>query len=68
MIMTQERQILKGQAHLDEMVVFVRKAAMDGRPIDEVERSLWQSFLALGHTLLSSYVWRVLGQAMWATR
>jgi hypothetical protein len=56
MIMTQERQILKGQAQLDEMATFVRKAAKDGRPIDEVERSLWQSLLALGHTLMSSYV------------
>lgn len=56
MIMTQERKILKGQAQLDEMVAFVRQAAKDGRPIDAVERSLWQSLLALGHTLLGSYV------------
>lgn len=56
MIMTQERMILKGQAQLDQMVGFVRKAAKDGRPIDEVERSLWQSLLALGRTMLTSYV------------
>ena len=56
MIMTQERMILKGQAQLDEMTAFVRKAAKDGRPIDQVERSLWQSLLRLGHSLLSSYV------------
>lgn len=56
MIMTQERMILKGQAQFDEMVSFVRKAAKDGRPIDQVERSLWQSLLRLGHSLLSSYV------------
>ena len=56
MIMTQERMILKGQGQLDEMAMFVRQAAQDGRPIDEVERSLWQSLLALGHTMLSSYV------------
>jgi len=56
MIMTQERMILKGQAQLDEMVAFVRKAAQDGRPIDQVERGLWSSLLALGHTLLTGYV------------
>ncbi len=33
-----------------------RKAAKDGRPIDQVERGLWSSLLALGHTLLSGYV------------
>ena len=56
MIMTQERMILKGQGELDKMAAFVRQAAKDGRPIDEVERGLWQSLLALGHTLLASYV------------
>ena len=45
MIMTQERMILKGQAQLDEMVTFVRKADNDGRPIDQAERGLWQSLL-----------------------
>ena len=56
MIMTQERMILKGQGQMDEMVAFVRQAAKDGRPIDVVERSLWRSLLALGHTLLAGYV------------
>jgi hypothetical protein len=56
MIMAQERMILKGQVQLEEMAAFVRQAARDGRPIDEVERGLWQSLLALGHTMLSGYV------------
>ena len=56
MTMTQERTIVKGQAQLDEMVAFVRQAAEDGRPIDEVERGLWQSLLTLGHTMLTAYV------------
>jgi len=56
MIMTQERMILKGQAQLDKMAAFVRQAAADGRSIDEVERGLWESLLALGHTLLGAYV------------
>ena len=56
MIMTQERMIFKGQGQMDEMVAFVRQAAKDGRPIDVVERSLWRSLLALGHTLLAGYV------------
>ena len=59
MIMAQERMILKGQVQLDEMVAFVRQAAGDGRPIDEVERSLWESLLALGHSLLAGYVEQV---------
>jgi hypothetical protein len=69
MIMAQERMILKGQVQLDEMVAFVRQAARDGRPIDQVERSLWQSLLALGHTLLLGYVEGVgagdVGQTLW---
>jgi hypothetical protein len=56
MIMAQERMILKGQMQLDEMVAFVRQAAQDGRAIDQVERSLWQRLLALGHSLLGGYV------------
>jgi hypothetical protein len=56
MIMTEEQAILKGQVHLEEMARFVRQAAQDGRPIDQVERRLWQALLSLGHTLLESYV------------
>jgi hypothetical protein len=56
MIMAQERMILKGQAQLDEMAAFVRKAVQSGQPVDAVERSLWSSLLALGRTLLASYV------------
>ncbi len=59
MIMAQERKILKGQVQLDEMMAFVRQAAGEGRPIDEVERSLWESLLALGHSLLAGYVEQV---------
>lgn len=56
MIMTQERMILKGQAQLEEMAAFIRKAVQDGQPIDVVERGLWSSLLRLGHTLLAAYV------------
>ena len=56
MIMTQERMILKGQAQFDEMVSFVRKAAKDGRPIDQVERDIWSRLLQMGRTMLSGYV------------
>jgi hypothetical protein len=68
MIMAQEEMILKGQVQLAEMAAFVRRASQDGRPIDEVERGLWQSMLALGHTLLAGYVAGVgpgdLGEAL----
>jgi hypothetical protein len=56
MIMAQERMVLKGQVQLEEMAGFVRQAAREGRPIDQVERGLWESLLALGHTLLEAYV------------
>ena len=56
MIMTQEQAILKGQVQLEEMAAFVRRASREGRPIDAVERELWQSVRALGHALLAGYV------------
>jgi hypothetical protein len=56
MIMAQEQMILKGQVQLEEMARFVRQAAKDGRPIDTVERGLWQALLDLGHTMLAGYV------------
>jgi hypothetical protein len=69
MIMAEERKLLKGQVLLDEMVAFVRKAARDGRPIDEVERSLWQSLLRLGQAMLADYVEQVgvgdMGETLW---
>src|SRR5690606_10934190 len=45
-----------GQVELEEMARFVRQAATDGRPIDEVERELWQTLLRLGHTMVEHYV------------
>jgi len=56
MIVTKEQAILKGQVHLEEMARLVQQAARDGRSIDQVERQLWQTLLALGHTMLESYV------------
>lgn len=56
MMMTQEQAILKGQRQFADIAAFVRQAARDARPIDEVERGLWESLLALGRTMLESYV------------
>jgi hypothetical protein len=56
MIMAQEQAILKGKAQLDEMIGLVRRAAKEGRPIDQAERDLWESMLALGRTMLTVYV------------
>ena len=56
MIMSQEQLILKGQGQWEEMVAFVGQAAKNGRPIEQVERGLWQTLLRLGHTMLASYV------------
>ena len=59
MIMTEERMILKGQAQLEEMIAVVRRAAQAGRPIDQVERSLWKLGLELSRMLLEAYVAKV---------
>lgn len=56
MIMAQEQAILKGQVQLEQMAALIRQASSQGRSIDQVERELWQSLLALGHTLLTGYV------------
>ena len=56
MIMTQEQAILKGQRQFADIAAFVQQAARDGRPIEQVERGLWESLLALGLTMLESYV------------
>ncbi|HOW73802.1 MAG TPA: hypothetical protein PKY77_24635 [Phycisphaerae bacterium] len=56
MIMSQEQWILKGQGQWAQIARFVRQAARDGRPIEEVERGLWQTLLKLGYTLLGAYV------------
>jgi hypothetical protein len=56
MIMAQEQAILKGQVQLEELAAFVRRASREGRPINEVERELWSSMLALGHVMLAGYV------------
>jgi hypothetical protein len=56
MIMSQEQWILKGQGQWEEMVAFVAQAAYEGRPIEQVERGLWQTLLKLGHTMLAGYV------------
>jgi hypothetical protein len=56
MIMAQERTLLKGKVQWEELAEFVRQAAREGRPIGQVERSVWESVLALGRTLLGAYV------------
>jgi hypothetical protein len=56
MIMTHEQNFLKGQMQLDQMGALVRQAAKAGRAIDQVERDLWTSLLALGRTMLDGYV------------
>jgi len=56
MMMTQEVSILKGQEQLEAMVSLIRRAARDGRPIDQVEGDLWDRLLVLGRTLLEGFV------------
>jgi hypothetical protein len=56
MIISPEQAALKAQHQFDALRDFVQQAARDGQRIDTVERGLMRQVLALGHTLLSSFV------------
>ena len=56
MMTTQEQAIRKGQRQFADIAAFVQQAARDKRPIEQVERGLWESLLALGRTMLEGYV------------
>jgi hypothetical protein len=55
-MMATELAPLKAQAQFEQIQDFLRQAAQDGRRIDSVERDLMRHLLALGHTLLGSFV------------
>jgi hypothetical protein len=56
MIITPEHAALKAQEQLDSLRDFVQQAAREGQRTDTVERGLMRQLLALGHTLLSSFI------------
>jgi hypothetical protein len=55
-MMITELAALNPQAQFEQMLAFVRQAADDGLRIDSVERDLMRQLLALGYTLLCSFV------------
>jgi hypothetical protein len=55
-MMVTELVLLNPQAQFEQMLDFVRQAAEDGLRIDSVERDLMRQLLALGYTLLCSFV------------
>jgi hypothetical protein len=55
-MMVTELAALNPQAQFEQMLDFVRQAADDGLRIDSVERDLMRQLLALGYTLLCSFV------------
>ena len=55
-MMVTELAALNPQAQFEQMLAFVRQAADDGLRIDSVERDLMRQLLALGYTLLGSFV------------
>jgi hypothetical protein len=55
MIVT-EQAALKAQEQFEQIQNFIGQAVQDGRRIDSVERDLMRYLLALGYSLLSSYV------------
>lgn len=56
MIMAQEQSILKAQQQLDQAAQMIRQATRDVRPIDQVERDLWQQMLGIGLSMLHGFV------------
>jgi hypothetical protein len=56
MIMAQEQAILKARQGLERMIQLVSPSAQPGRSIDQVERDLWPSVLAVGRHLLEAFV------------
>lgn len=60
MKMTHETDVLKGEnaglvAILQEMLVAVHEAALNGTAVHEVERTLWRQVLKLGHATLKQF-------------
>jgi hypothetical protein len=58
LIITPEQADLKARERFDSLRDLVQRAARESRCIDTVERGLMRQLLALGHTLLSSFVAR----------
>jgi len=56
MMMTHERALLKAQEQLRAMEAFVEQSVRRGQRIDQVERGLFSRLLALGRSLLESFV------------
>jgi hypothetical protein len=56
MIMAPELAALKARQQFDHLQDLINQAAQDGQRIDSVERDLMRHLLALGHTLLCSFV------------
>jgi len=56
MIMSQEQSLLKSQAQLQALCDLVLQASKMQQRIDEVERDLFVGLLALGQTLLQTFV------------
>jgi hypothetical protein len=56
MILSKEQAILKSEIQLKELLIYVQQAVANAERIDQVERTLLQRLLALGHTLLMTYV------------
>jgi len=55
-MMVTEQAALKAQEQFEQIQDFIGQAVRDGRRIDSVERDLMCYLLALGYSLLSSYV------------
>jgi hypothetical protein len=57
-MLAQEREILKAQSVVAEMIELVQSAGEEGLRVDEVERALFAKALQVGHHMLQGFVLR----------
>jgi hypothetical protein len=56
MIMTQEKRILKAKKQFEQLCESIRLASGQQQRIDEVEENVFGELLAIGHSLLESFI------------
>src|SRR5512135_1265690 len=55
-MMTTEQALLKARGQFDHLIELVQQATGRGERIDLVERDLMRNLLALGHSLLTTFI------------
>jgi len=56
MIIEQEQAMLKAKSEFDSMLMFLKDATSQGLGLHEVERTLWERLLKIGHLSLQGFI------------